>query len=812
MFFNQSFEKSEIKRFLFWFYQKFGYTKTSELADSMKQMGFQYATYAGMSLGIDDLTPPADQPRLVSNAQNEGNKSEVKLEHGSVTAVERFQKLIHTWSWTSDKIKHSVIHHFRNDHKLNPLSMMAFSGARGNISQVRQLVGIRGLMADPQGNLLDLPIKSNFRTGLSILEYIISCYGSRKGIVDTALNTASSGYLTRRLVEACQGVTIHTTDCGTEQAIWLNDVMDHDSTVIPVTHRVTGRVLASGTECVTSFESKKICANKSGILVRSGLTCETKNSSVCQVCYGWNSSQQKLVCVGEAVGIIAAQSIGEPGTQLTMRTFHTGGVFDSTGAKKIVSCMQGSVRLSQPVHKSCTKIRTQFGENGLFTLMDVRVAIVNSECITMYDLPKHCFLFVCAGETVDTDQVIAQTKPNHSVDSKVVQVNSECSGQILFEDVSRYTHDSQASRSSVECFTPVHRVGSVAYVNQWVSAHSRKSVPTHSWERWTASHPSSLWVLVGTKHKSSELFLKNDKLIGSQTWNEVRTGFVQLRGSYQHGRINRSVQPNGRGSGKHTYLLLNSNVLQTHERCAHFVGQVVFSVSVQIVTQVQRDRVTTRQVKPYLLSVGASSKLKQWQLVNAGDPLFELPYSQQKTGDIVQGLPKIEQFLEAKKQNANKHNPKSVSMKTFFLFRKKGISPLIATFLSLRNVQNICVHSIQRVYKSHGIQLCDNHIEILVRRISSQVLLVHPAKTNFLPGEILPYQFASKCADALFIPYIVGMTNMSLTNSFLCAASFQQTRRVLSKCGLFASIDYLDEIKQPVMVGKTIPAGIPYLF
>jgi hypothetical protein len=240
--------------------------------------------------------------------------------------------------------------------------------------------------------------------------------------------------------------------------------------------------------------------------------------------------------------------------------------------------------------------------------------------------------------------------------------------------------------------------------------------------------------------------------------------------------------------------------------------------------------IKTRQVKPYLLSTGASSKLQQWQIVDACEYLFQLPYNREKTGDIVQGLPKIEQFFEARKKLYN--NPKTLSVKNFFFFRKKGLSAFICTFLAFRNVQNLCLHSVQRVYQAQGILLSDKHIEIIVRRMTSYVLLLHPGNTSFLPGEIIEYQLlrhltmsANTSAASpsqvsaenpmIFLPYIIGITKVSLSNyrtSFLSAASFQETRRILMNSALEGCIDYLDELKQPVMLGKTIPAGIAFFY
>lgn len=380
-FFNQCFDKGRLKKFVLWFSHRHGEHKTVKLVEQLKTIGFEHARKAGISLGIDDLVVPPKKAKLLLEAEIETRKTMQYFRRGDITGVERFQRLIDTWHNTSEHLKKEVVEHYRHQHPMNPVYMMAFSGARGNISQVRQLVGMRGLMADPQGRIIDYPIRSNFREGLTLTEYLISSYGARKGIVDTALRTADAGYLTRRLVDVAQHVIVTNFDCKTRRGIFLTDIKEGKKKIHPLRKRAIGRVLAKslisnvvvttktvveqGTvfkaqsinpvlwegkrnQEITSEMASIIAKKYSRVFVRSPLTCDT-HMSVCQLCYGWSLARGNLVSIGEAVGVVAAQSIGEPGTQLTMRTFHTGGVFSGDVQDVIRAPFNGTVVFDSPI-------------------------------------------------------------------------------------------------------------------------------------------------------------------------------------------------------------------------------------------------------------------------------------------------------------------------------------------------------------------------------------------------------------------------------------------------------------------------------
>nr|YP_002600948.1 beta' subunit of RNA polymerase [Pyramimonas parkeae]ACJ71128.1 beta' subunit of RNA polymerase [Pyramimonas parkeae] len=373
-FFNREMDKGELKRFIAWHLKNRGKIKTLKMIDQLKTLGFYHATKAGLSLGLEDLKIPPAKKILIGNAEIEMKETDEKFFKGEVTAVERSQKILDVWNAASELLKDEVVEYFRQTDLLNPVYMMAFSGARGNLSQVRQLVGMRGLMADPQGEIIDLPIKSNFREGLTVTEYIISCYGARKGLVDTALKTANSGYLTRRLVDVAQSVIIKEIDCTTRHGITISPLVKERKVLLPLKRRLVGRVLANSirtknkwiglrNEDISEQLAIQLDQEKKKVLVRSPLTCQTVRH-ICKLCYGWSLAQGSMVDLGEAIGIIAAQSIGEPGTQLTMRTFHTGGVFSTGVADRIYAPHNGRLEYWPKTVSQTT--RTVFGQSAIF--------------------------------------------------------------------------------------------------------------------------------------------------------------------------------------------------------------------------------------------------------------------------------------------------------------------------------------------------------------------------------------------------------------------------------------------------------------
>ncbi|MEM8718624.1 MAG: DNA-directed RNA polymerase subunit beta' [Cyanobacteria bacterium P01_G01_bin.39] len=448
-FYNHIVDKGRLKKLMASAFTEYGSAHSATVADSLKELGFRYATVAGVSISVDDLKVPPIKAELLEAAETEIRETEERYARGEITEVERFQKVIDTWNSTSENLKDEVVTNFRATDPLNSVYMMAFSGARGNLSQVRQLVGMRGLMADPQGEIIDLPIKTNFREGLTVTEYIISSYGARKGLVDTALRTADSGYLTRRLVDVSQDVIVREVDCGTQRGISLRAMKDGDRTLIHLSDRLLGRVLAKDAhhdktgdlvaarnQDIDHELAQKIGDSVEEVLVRSPLTCEAARS-VCQKCYGWSLAHGHTVDMGEAVGIIAAQSIGEPGTQLTMRTFHTGGVFTGEVARQIRAKADGRVEFGTGL--STRQIRTRHGDerNQVETVGDIKL-IPNKGKTVNTALTAGSLIYVQDGEEVKKGQLlveVAKVKMQKSTEKAAKDVTSDLAGEIVFADL-----------------------------------------------------------------------------------------------------------------------------------------------------------------------------------------------------------------------------------------------------------------------------------------------------------------------------------------------------------------------------------------
>ncbi|MEO0537384.1 MAG: DNA-directed RNA polymerase subunit beta' [Cyanobacteria bacterium P01_A01_bin.123] len=446
---NRIIDKKQMKKLISWSFANYGTARTAQMADNLKDLGFRYATRAGVSISVDDLQVPAGKRNLLKVAEEDIRDTEERYTRGEITEVERFQKVIDTWNGTSENLTKEVVRNFKENNPLNSVYMMAFSGARGNISQVRQLVGMRGLMANPQGQIIDLPIKTNFREGLTVTEYVISSYGARKGLVDTALRTADSGYLTRRLVDVSQDVIIREIDCGTDRSIPIGNMTDGDRVLIPIEDRLLGRVVAQDVvhpktgeliaprnQDISEELAEEIAAAKvETVMVRSALTCEATRS-VCQHCYGWSLAHSHMVDLGEAVGIIAAQSIGEPGTQLTMRTFHTGGTVTSEMAQQVLAQMDGVLRL--PSKQVRTRaFRTRHGDEALVMESPTDVVVEgNNGKKQTFSLPQGAILYFHAGDTVKAKQMLAEL-PSAGRVRKVTEkaskdVTSDLAGEVLF--------------------------------------------------------------------------------------------------------------------------------------------------------------------------------------------------------------------------------------------------------------------------------------------------------------------------------------------------------------------------------------------
>nr|QFK69584.1 RNA polymerase beta' subunit [Pogonatum inflexum] len=456
LFYNKVMDRTGIKQLIGRLISHFGITYTTHILDQLKTIGFQQATQAAISLGIDDLLTAPSKGWLIQDAEQQGYISEKHHRYGNVHAVEKLRQLIETWYATSEYLKQEMSPNFRMTDPLNPVHMMSFSGARGSTSQVHQLIGMRGLMSDPQGQIIDLPIQSNFREGLSLTEYIISCYGARKGVVDTAVRTSDAGYLTRRLVEVVQHIVVQKFDCGTFQGISVIYPLDYKRNIQSNgQQKLIGRVLSDhlylNKRCI-AMRNQDITANLANLLIknfqikpisiRSPLTC--KNMLwICQLCYGWSLTHGDLIELGEAVGIIAGQSIGEPGTQLTLRTFHTGGVFTGDIAEHVRTPFNGTIKFDTNL---VYPTRTRHGHPAWICHNNLSVSIKSKKKIHNLIIPPQSVLLIQNNQYVESKQIIAEVRAKTSPFKEKVQkyIYSNLAGEMHWsrkvQHASEYIH------------------------------------------------------------------------------------------------------------------------------------------------------------------------------------------------------------------------------------------------------------------------------------------------------------------------------------------------------------------------------------
>lgn len=440
---NSLIAKKQLRQLLAWSFTNYNSMQACSLADELKYLGFKYASQAGISISIEDLKIPFVKSFMLEKANQEIRNAEKIYLKGKITDVERFQKIIDTWSLTSESLKDQIIYYFKNYDPLNSVYIMAFSGARGNLSQVRQLVGMRGLMSDPSGQIMNLSIQKNFREGLTITDYLMSGYGARKGIVDTALKTANSGYLTRRLIDVAQDILIREKDCLTDHSfLFAISKTNYDD----IENKILGRVLSKSVFdtntnvritkkntqitplLIKQFKEKQITK----FYVRSPLTCNLYRA-ICQKCYGWDLANENLVDIGEAIGILAGQSIGEPGTQLTMRTFHTGGIFTSEARQQIISPLNGIIQFYKVL--KTVILRTNRGEDVLVTKNSGSLVLIpdnKTKKLVQIEVLRNTILFPKNNQYILKDTVIGELiNTNKQIKTEIKPILSDTCGEIF---------------------------------------------------------------------------------------------------------------------------------------------------------------------------------------------------------------------------------------------------------------------------------------------------------------------------------------------------------------------------------------------
>ncbi|KAG9438746.1 hypothetical protein H6P81_021284 [Aristolochia fimbriata] len=651
---------------------------TSHILDQVKTLGFRQATATSISLGIDDLLTIPSKGWLVQDAEQQSLILEKHHHYGNVHAVEKLRQSIEIWYATSEYLRQEMHLNFRMTDPSNPVHIMSFSGARGNASQVHQLVGMRGLMSDPQGQMIDLPIQSNLREGLSLTEYIISCYGARKGVVDTAVRTSDAGYLTRRLVEVVQHIVVRRTDCGTIR----------------------------GTTDIYS----------------NPFTCRS-TSWICRLCYGRSPTHGDLVELGEAVGIIAGQSIGEPGTQLTLRTFHTGGVFTGGTAEQVRAPFNGKIQFNEDlVHPT----RTRHGHPAFLCYIDLYVTIESQGIIHSVNIPPKSFLLVQNGQYVESEQVIAEIRAGTSTLNFKERVRKH-----IYSDSEGEMHWSTDVYHAPEyTYGNVHLLPKTSHL--WILSgdpcrSNRVPFSLHGDQDQMNVHSLSV-----EQRYISGLSVTNDrvrhKLFSSDPFGK------KVDRSFDNSRSDRIIS-NGHWNFIYSAILYENSDLLGKRRRNRFI--LPFQYDQEREKELMSCSVI-RLAKPHLATPGATVHGHYGEILYEGDTLVTFIYEKSRSGDITQGLPKVEQVLEVRSIHSismnlekrvegwNKHITKIIGNPWGFL---------IGAELTIAQSRISLVNKIQKVYRSQGVQIHNRHIEIIVRQITSKVLVSEDGMSNVFHPE-----------------------------------------------------------------------------
>jgi DNA-directed RNA polymerase subunit beta' len=732
-------------------YLKFGLEKTVAMLDSLKDLGFLYATKSGLSIGIDDLIIPSEKVTLVDRARDEVIKVEQQYLEGAITNGERYNKVIAIWSDVTEKIADEMFGEMEAiDHDgraFNPVYVMADSGARGSKQQIRQLAGMRGLMAKPSGEIIETPITSNFREGLTVLQYFISTHGARKGLADTALKTADSGYLTRRLVDVAQDVIISEPDCGTLDGIEARAIVESGEIIEPLRDRIVGRVTLEritdpfsnetiidlNEEITEDLASAIQDGGVEKVKIRSVLTCASRRG-VCARCYGRDLATGRLVELGQAVGVIAAQSIGEPGTQLTMRTFHIGGTASRISEQSTLEAKNaGSVRFQA--------IQAVSSKEGNLVVMNRTGSLVIHDAKgrdrERYPIVYGARLKVKDGQHVEPGQVLVEWDPY------TFSILTEEAGQIRFRDI-------------IEGVTVHEEVDEVTGLSRYIIVDSpdEKKQPT-----------------------------------------------IEIRG--KDGKVTRKYHMPSRA-----HLMVNDGEQVT-------AGEVL--------AKIPRETTKTKDITgglPRVVELFEARKPRETAVISEIDGIV-------KHGGIVKGQRKI--IIVPDEPGAEPREyalPRGVHVNVQEGDRVRAGEPLmdgpsnphdILAVLGEKALQAYLVNEIQEVYRLQGVNINDKHIETITRQMMRWVKVEDVGDTEFLIEEVVDkFRFMEENERVLTDggrpatgrPVLLGITKASLsTESFISAASFQETTRVLTEASISGKVDFLRGLKENVTMGRLIPAG-----
>ena len=732
-------------------YLRFGDGPTVETLDALKDLGFTYATLAGFSIGIDDMTVPLDKETLVANAREEVVEIEHQYQEGAITNGERYNKVIAIWSDVTEKVSEAMFRQMEESDREgapNPIFMMADSGARGSAQQIRQLAGMRGLMAKPSGEIIETPIAANFREGLTVAQYFISTHGARKGLADTALKTADSGYLTRRLVDVAQDVIVTTGECGTLEGIFVAAIVESGEIIEPLRDRIVGRVALedikdpftdvilcpAGQEIDVELAAEIQDSGLEKVKIRSVLTCETIQG-VCQKCYGNSLASGKLVEKGEAVGVIAAQSIGEPGTQLTMRTFHIGGTASRVGEENTLETKNGGTI-------AFLNLRTVADRQGDLVVMNRNGAIAvedeDGNIRERYTVVYGAHLKVKERDKVEPGAVLVEWDPYSFA------ILTEGEGTVDYKDlVSGVT-----TRELVDEVTGLsHRV--VIDSPEDKQPQVQILAPDVKRKKALLSYhlPSGAHITVpdGSHVHPGDVLAKIPRETTKTT--DITGGLPRVVELFEARKPKRPA-------------------IITHiDGVVHF-GEVTKGLRKVVVTSEE-----TSEIKEYSMPRGTHVNVREGDEVQAGERLVD---GQKDPHDVLE-------------------------------------------VLGERALQEYLVNEIQEVYRLQGVTINDKHIEVIVRQMMRWVKVEEVGDTEFLYDERVDrFRFhaenervsKSKGTPASGKTLLLGITKASLsTDSFISAASFQETTRVLTEAAICGKVDYLRGLKENVIMGRLIPAG-----
>ena len=763
---NKLLTKKEISRMIDDVYRHCGQKQTVIFCDHIMKLGFRHACNAGISFGKDDMIIPEEKENLINETNELVKEFEQQYIDGFITRGEKYNKVVDAWAKCTDKVEDKMMSKISSsqinkdserEDPINSIYMMAHSGARGSAAQMKQLSGMRGLMAKPSGEIIETPIISNFKEGLNVLEYFNSTHGARKGLADTALKTANSGYLTRRLVDVAQDCIVVEHDCGTSEGLILKPVIESGEEIVSLSDRVLGRVPCEDVidpatnEIIVKkgdiIEEKHLSAiDKSNLLeikIRSVLTCETKNG-VCAKCYGRDLARGTAVNIGEAVGVIAAQSIGEPGTQLTMRTFHIGGTAQVMDQSYVESSVDGKIEINDlNMLEDSEKRKIIIGRTTSVSVID---EFGNER--SKHKLTYGSELLVEKGQDIKKGDRLAQWDPY------TIPIITESSGVIEFEDLTEGVSLSEVSDES----TGIKQKVVVDWKNSSKSASLKPSILVKD-EKGN--------IVTNNTGREARYLMSVDAIISANDGSKVNAGDVIARIPTE-GAKTRDIT----GGLPRVAELFEARKPKDHAIIAEVTGTVEFA----------RDYKNKRRIvihptnedeneASYLIPKGKHISVQDGDIIEKGDYLID--------------------------GNPAPHD--------------------ILSILGLEALANYLVDEVQNVYRLQGVTINDKHIEVITRQMLQKVEVLESGDSSYLEGEQLDKMEVEEVNEKLlkekkepvsYKPLLLGITKASLhTRSFISAASFQETTRVLTDAAVNRKSDHLIGLKENVIVGRLIPAG-----